>query len=205
MADSAIDPQYQRLTWAHRRGTSFFAFSPARSSLWLGGDHLLCIDSTGYNERYKRFYFRDIQAVVLRKTEHGGIWALAFGSLLGLCTLFAFVSRDTLLPYVLGTLAGLSGLALVLQLAAGPTCVCQVRTAVQVEELPALNRVRRARKVLARLRPIIAAAQGELSPEQVATRFQHERGVTSAPDEKNVSGAATEAVENPAVPPKIEP
>ena len=131
------------MTWAHRRGTSFFAFSPARSSLWLGRDHVLCVDSTGYTERYRRFYFRDIQAVVLRKTQHGAVWALAFGSLAGLFTLFAVILKDPVWPYVLGTLAGLSALGLLLQLAEGPTCVCHLGTAVQSEELPALNRLRR--------------------------------------------------------------
>jgi hypothetical protein len=32
-------------------------------SLWLGEDHLLCVDSNGYAETYKRFYFRDVQAI----------------------------------------------------------------------------------------------------------------------------------------------
>ena len=51
------EAEYQRLTRAHPRSGFAVAFA-ARSSLWLGKDHLLCIDSTGFSESYKRFYFR---------------------------------------------------------------------------------------------------------------------------------------------------
>ncbi len=43
----------------------------------------------------------------------------------------------------------------------GPTCRCTLSTAVQTQDLPSLNRVRTARKVLARIRPFIEAAQRE--------------------------------------------
>jgi hypothetical protein len=52
--------------------------------------------------------------------------------------------------------------------ALGPTCSLQVQTAIARHPLPPLNRLRRARKVLARIRPLIVAAQGELSPAQLA-------------------------------------
>src|SRR6266550_3445601 len=39
------------------------------SRLWLGPDHLLLARTAFFSEEYKRFYFRDIQAVVTRRTE----------------------------------------------------------------------------------------------------------------------------------------
>ena len=42
---------------------------------------------------------------------------------------------------------------------------CTIRTAVQTEELPSLNRVRKADKVLARIRPLIESAQRHEVPE----------------------------------------
>src|SRR5438270_10777538 len=42
--------------------------------LYLGPDHLLQTASTGYSETYKRFYFRDIQAIVIRKTNARLFW-----------------------------------------------------------------------------------------------------------------------------------
>ena len=40
-----------------------------RSTLWLGPDHLLLVQSTPVSETYRRFYFRSIQNVTVRKTN----------------------------------------------------------------------------------------------------------------------------------------
>ena len=61
----------------------------------------------------------------------------------------------------------------------GPACTCHLRTAVQIEELPSLSRVRRARKVLDRIRPFIIAVQGELPPEEIPSRMRSAIGATA--------------------------
>ena len=70
------EKEYHRLTRARPRSAFAVAFI-SRSSLWLGRDHLLCVDSSGYTETYKRFYFRDIQAVTIvatkRRTVFNGV------------------------------------------------------------------------------------------------------------------------------------
>ena len=64
---------YQRLTYS--RGRSAFAVAvQSRASLWLGPDHLLCVDTNGYSETYKRFYFRDIQAITIRESARRNVW-----------------------------------------------------------------------------------------------------------------------------------
>ena len=71
---------------------------------------------------------------------------------------------------------------LLINLALGPTCACHIRTAVQTERLSALNRVRTARKFIARVEPLIAAAQDVVASEQFMsdlTRLQS--GTLSAP------------------------
>ncbi|HWI55617.1 MAG TPA: hypothetical protein VNZ22_00220, partial [Bacillota bacterium] len=83
-------PAYERLTRAYPR-SGFAVAVAARSSLWLGPDHLLCIETTGYTETYKRFYFRDIQAVLIRQTKRQRNWTLAFGGLSLLFTIIAIV------------------------------------------------------------------------------------------------------------------
>jgi hypothetical protein len=69
-------------------------------------------------------------------------------------------------------IAGLFGLIFLLNLLPGPTCTCHLQTAVHREELPSLRRLRRAQKVIARLQPLIARAQGALTREEVAAGFQ---------------------------------
>ena len=78
--------EYQRLPG---RGTlldgdKWYATSRAMCTVWLGRDHLLLVSRAGYTENYKRFYFRDIQAIIIRKTvtsligntviDHSGDW-----------------------------------------------------------------------------------------------------------------------------------
>jgi hypothetical protein len=141
-----------------------------RSTLWIGEDHLLGIHSSGYSEDYKRFYFRDIQAVVLRKTETGRIISGILGAFSVIC-LMAVLTTSIGFNFFWYIVTGCFMTFLVINTFFGPTCVCQLRTAVQTEELPSLRRLRRARKVLARLRPLIAAAQGEVVPAEIPARM----------------------------------
>jgi hypothetical protein len=169
----------------------------------LGEDHLLAIDTSGYTETYKRFYFRDIQAFMVRRTSHWIIWGVVFGVLaipFGALAIFDPIG-EAVAGWIFGCAAGVFLLALALDLAAGPSCVCQVRTAVQTEELPSLNRLRRARKVLGRLRPLIAGVQGQLAPEEIAARLRE--GDMAAPPVAYGAGTAQEAVDDPNAPPRI--
>jgi hypothetical protein len=178
--------EYQRLTRARSRSEFALAFV-SRSSLWLGKDHLLCVATSGYTETYKRFYFRDIQTISLQRTERHLWWSAVFGFLAFIFFVFAVASVPKIAPaqwtggqmaggIFLGSVTGLFILLLVINLFYGPACKCFLRTAVQIEELPSLNRLRRAHKALARLRPLIVAAQGELTPEEISSRIRATAG-----------------------------
>ena len=56
---------YQRLP-----GSLLFCWS----SLYLGSDHVLQITSIGFSESYRRYFFRDIQAITLHHTVTGKVW-----------------------------------------------------------------------------------------------------------------------------------
>jgi len=72
---------------------------------------------------------------------------------------------------------------------------------VQIEDLPSLNRMRRARKVLERLRPLVVAAQGELRPEEIPLRLQELS--TSAPGTMpSTSDTSSYVIEDPNTPPR---
>jgi len=166
------EKEYQRLTRSAvgGRGRITMAFT-SRQSLWLAKDHLLSIRSNRFIEEYRRFYFRDIQAITLRRTFRLAIWNLIL-SLSLLVILASFLSGTRL---VLSTslwpwyvLLAIVGLPLLTNNLRGPTCTCYIRTAVQMEELPSMNRVRKAHRILERIRPLIAEAQGELTAEQLS-------------------------------------
>ena len=188
--------EYQRLTSARSRG-GFAVAVASRTSLWLGADHLLFVDSNGYTESYKRFYFRDIQAFVVQKTQTATIINIVLTILFVLVAASALSVQLTGLKYFLFSLAGGIAFIMLINLLRGQTCRCFLRTAVQIEQLPPLNRVRRAQKIFARIRPIIVAAQGgEISPQMVSSLMQ-----------EKVQSYATESVEpvhNPNIPPRLD-
>lgn len=140
--------------------------------LWLGPDHLLAVAGSRYNETYQRFDYRDIQALVSRRTRR----RLAIGLALGI---------PAILIILIGAAAeGWSGVAgglfltgpLLLAAAVnalrGPTCVSHLRTAVSVVELPSLARARAFERAVRMLRPRIVAAQGSLAPGEIEERLE---------------------------------
>jgi hypothetical protein len=158
--------------------------------LFEGRDHLLQVSSTGYSELYKRFYFRDIQAITIRKS-HGGIVWTVFWIVLTLVFLLPGFDLSGPGAVVMWSIAAVFLACLMVHLILGPTCVCHVRTAVQIERLPTLRRVRAARKTINRIKPLIAEVQGPFSTEEL-TRKMHPAGVarsfqTAAPAQESVS------------------
>lgn len=160
MADQP--PTYVRLPGGGRSGF-------ARYRLWLGSDHLLQVASTAVGERYRRFYFADIQAFVLRRSRSRFGWSLFWLVLTIGAGALVLAMDEPIGEGIFGGLAGACALGCLLTLLFGRNCLCTVRTAVQTEEVPSLRRLRVARKVLARLRPLIETSQGVASPAPETT------------------------------------
>jgi hypothetical protein len=168
-----------------------------RVQLWQGGEHLLFVEWSGYKEKYKRFHYRDIQAFIFRKTIEGKIINGALAWVICVFVVLTFIAHTSGVKIAFLIIAGSFGLLLLINWLAGPTCQCFLRTAVQIEELPSLTRVRLARKVIARLKPLIAAAQGGgLSPEMVSAQM---RELAIAP----AAAPSPITAENPNAPPVI--
>jgi len=203
------EKEYQRLTRARSR-SAFSVVFMSRSSLWLGKDHLLCVDSSGYTESYKRFYFHDIQAISLMGSKRRAIWnwILAIPTTFCLALLLTALSSrpywEQGMPIVYAIFTSLFGVPFLFNNLRGPTCICHLRTAVQIEELPSLNSLRCARRVLERIRPLIIAVQGQLTPEEISSRMRaiagSPAGVMMAP---GGSASPPLAADRPETPPVI--
>jgi hypothetical protein len=143
--------RYRKLP-GHRRG---FIFG---SSVWMGSDHLLLVKSSRVREEYKRFYFRDIQAIVMARTGRFHISpGVALVVVIWLLTLAAGHGAGFRWAH------GLAGTSLVFAwwyVSATRSCRCRIYTAVSSDELPSLYRTWTARRFLARVEPLIAQAQG---------------------------------------------
>jgi len=143
-----------------------------RVQLWQGADHLLVVDWDGYREYYKRINYRDIQSVVVRRTSEALIANLILGAVVLLFLVLGLVIDDNVGRTILLVIAGIFGLILLINLLQGPSCKCQLRTAVQAEELHSLGRLHNARKALELLRPLITTAQGPLTAAEIPQRLQ---------------------------------
>jgi hypothetical protein len=207
MEPTTPEIRYKRLTRAAGRGGFSVAFQ-SRASLWLGPDHLLSVDSSGYTETYKRFYFQDIQAFVVQKTRRYQILNIILGGIVLLLLILAVAivpktdsawnSEGPTGVIILGIIIGLFLVVLVLNLIAGPTCKTFLRTAVQIEQLPSLGRVRSTRRVLKKIQPLISAAQGgELSAESISAQMRE----WSAPTPQSTSPETAE--DDPNAPPRL--
>jgi len=181
-----LKKEYHRLPGRGRKRGGLLTIARIRARLWTGNDHLLCVYNSGYTEDYKRFYYRDIQAILTRKTGRGVVWSAVFGLLvIFFAALTSTVGREG--AVVFWSIAGLFFALLLTNILRGPTCITYLQTAVSREELPSLNRLRKANKVIERLRPLIEAAQGAISSEEMRARAA---AVTGLPRSGSQGGAA---------------
>jgi hypothetical protein len=142
-------------------------------TLWMGDDHLLAVDSKGYSEDYTRYYYKDIKAVITRRTNRGRIWNGILAAALGVCLLALFTSLgDGATPWTV-TLTIFSAILLagiLVNTLRGPTCRCHILMPLGIRELPSLRRIKRVRKTLDRLRPFIGDRQGTIVPDYTVAR-----------------------------------
>jgi hypothetical protein len=140
-----------------------------RQALWLGRDHLLLVDSFILVEQYQRFFFSDVQAIVIQRTIAWPLWNLLFAGMAALFGAQIWLRRsDGVSMAVFGCCAGYFLLALALNLLMGPTCRCRIQTAGGEKLLSCVGRLRKARKLVRILRPLIEQVQPPLQAEERA-------------------------------------
>lgn len=136
--------------------------------LYLGADHLLQVDTVFFTEKYRRFAYTDIQSLLLRRNARGLIINLLLGLPVVLFGVFGWSADDEASRGMLWGTSGFFALLLIINVARGATCHCQLETAIGVQPLPSLGRVRPAQKAFALLAQRIAGAQGRLSTDDAS-------------------------------------
>ena len=149
------EEKYRRLA-GRRRGVI------SGSSLWMGSDHILLVKTSWFREEYKRFYLRDIQAIVVAPGAR--FYISVTMALVALCWLFsgffmAVLPTSVSIGWIVFTTAMLAAW-LGVSIAAG--CRCRLYTAVSKDDLPSIFRTWTARKFLRQVQPRIAQVQGTL-------------------------------------------
>ncbi len=138
---------------------TFRLVSNATSVLWLGDDHLLQVEATLAAERYKRFSYGDIQALLLRETARGLVYSALLGTFAAGCALLAWGMEDPGTRRVFLGLAVIGLILLAVNLFRGGTCRCQLQTAAGPHLLPSLSRRRPARRALRLITEKVEGAQ----------------------------------------------
>jgi hypothetical protein len=151
-----IAQTYQRLPGARR--------TPLRkATLWLASDHILSIDSRRFSEEYKRYYFKDIQAIVVRQTT-GSTLSRAIEMVMVIVLALLGVAAWRLQSIGTAAAAGVILLAFLIFKLLGPLCACHLITAVSSDRLPSLDRLRDAEQALGIIGPLVRQAQRESAP-----------------------------------------
>jgi len=176
------EPEYQKLPGG---GLSW----SGRGSPWLAKDHVLEVNSMMVVERYRRFFFHEVRAFIVRRTNVRLIWLCVQG-ILGLVSAIAataafwwgYTNQSTglnnhpnevsVLGYVVagifGPIALVCLLLVIINLALGPSCRCHVLTSTGWHALAAPARLGPALQTQSRIFPRIEAAQGGPAVPQTA-------------------------------------
>ena len=133
-----------------------------RHSLWMQSDHVLRVRANPFSQQYRRYYFADIQALVL--TELPGTAAFYLYP-----TAISLVFIALMLNYaghpawgILSALVALPALYLAWRV---PNCACYLKTSVSTDKLPSIRHRGAARKAIAMVMEEIEKIQGPLSRE----------------------------------------
>ncbi len=173
-------PAYRKLTRMHRT-------LGAMSQLWLGPDHLLHVQSTGYTESYRRFYLRDIQCMLVVHTGRRTYLAITLAAIA--LIIVAFMTQMGAGVVGFSILAAIFLPLFLWNHWLGPGCRVVVVTAVQQENVASLCRLPKTRRVLGEVRTLIEAAQADLVADPATA----------------VAAPAAAAGTTPSIPPPLPP
>ena len=196
MTTQEIPPEYVKLP-----GSGFLTGRTTSSRLWLARDHLLDIETAGFSESYKRFYYRDIQALVIRKSErrlHWNIGLLCCFAFFVLIGSLGFSTAGNMVGHIIClSIGGLAALGMLINGLLGPTCEVHLKTRVQLEALPSLKRMRTVKKTLQLLKPRILEGQGSLPVEGVQAQLDQAAHQATQPHPPLGAAAAAREILKP--------
>ena len=160
------------------------------SSVWLAPDHLLLVRTRMFREEYKRFYLRDIQAIVMAARPRFLIstrsLAIALAWLFPWASWFLLLSGFGVVWWAVAAI--LAGAWLVFSFFF--SCTCRLYTAVSNDPLPSLYRTWTARKFLDEVKPWIDEVQGSLDTNWAEAVESHAAGPAPASPPTTPNAAA---------------
>jgi hypothetical protein len=129
-----------------------------RSALYLADDHLLLATQVLIFEKYHRFFYSDIEAIVAAKSNRW-IWVSVVWGLSVMLSMLWYLGRVPWCYVVGGCCILFAGGILIWNLLAGPTYIVKIQTAAQTRRLKAVERARKYENFQTLVIPLIVAAQ----------------------------------------------
>lgn len=152
---------------------------------YLSDDCLLAAKTVMYAVEYRRFYLRDLEAVVVWQSR---LWPFRFVPGALLAALGGWLWQLPIYSTAGEIVGGIGLLWIALELALGPTANSHVHTTGAIVELPLVKRTRRAPKVLAEIDAAVRAARGVIeSPAAPAVFTQPSEPSITPATETNAS------------------
>ena len=142
------------------KGSRFQALGS--NALYIAEDHLLFCENMGYTESYKRFYFKEIQALIQTRSSEYVAKSIGFTLWLIINGYFLITANEMALRIGLGIAAGIGLFLLIHNLVLGGSCKTHIITGAGITHLKLLSRKRYAAKLRAQLDPLIAEAQKDI-------------------------------------------
>jgi hypothetical protein len=126
-------------------------------STWIGEDHILLIGGTRFSETYQRVYFRDLQALLIRRKPRFTMeWPPLLLAPVLLFLVFGPLPIQRSFPFLAVVLAIVAIMAF-LSIRFG--CYLDLATAVGNVQAPAVKYLWTARRFAARVGPLAVASQ----------------------------------------------
>ncbi|MFO7870919.1 MAG: hypothetical protein R6V03_05750 [Kiritimatiellia bacterium] len=170
-----------------------------RHTLWMGRDHFLLVTHAVASQCYKRFYFKDIQAVVVSQTGHYRLYAAilaGFSALSGAVLLVTLIARSPIGFFFASIPTVILLAALIRNRVLGPTAKALMRTGVQTVDLPSLSRMRYASRALVTMSKAVESVQGSVTAEGLSAQAER----AASPYAKG-----EQSILEPADPPRPQP
>src|ERR1700722_5486388 len=160
MADkTARQPPYRQIAstgWISR------LVPGVRGTIYVGDDHLLHAKQIMLFEKYRRFYFSDIEAISFSRSNRW-IWFSVLWGFLLFCSLFWYLGHGPWYYVIGAAFSSIFGALLVSNLVGGPTYVVHLQTAAQIRRLRPVERENQLVRFQQIVVPMIMLAQPSAS------------------------------------------
>jgi hypothetical protein len=167
--------------------------SPLRPEAQYLGEHALLAVTGFFTQRFRRFAYRDIEALIIQPTSHQGGWTAGLAVALVLGLLMIWVGGGGF--RVAGAIMGAASLlGLVVNLALGATCRVFLQTRVQRFRFGNVTRRPKAERLRTALWGRLEAVQGSVTAAEVrAWAEASQRAREAAATERRAAWRGTSA------------